>query len=528
MNSKTFDVVVVGAGSNSLTAAAYLAKVGKSVLLLEKNDQCGGGVVSMSPAPGFICDPHATAMTSCLPNPVIANDELGLMSKFGLKFVHPEANFATMFDDGTGLLTYFDLDRACETIAFFSQRDAETYRRFVLDSQKILPLLLMGYYSPPMPFGDFISLLDKSPEGQRLVGLMLESAYDFIGDMFESDELKIHLLKWCGEWMLNPETKGTGIIAFMILALMHKNKMGTVVGGSKNMTNALIRCVESFGGIIRTGAEVVKINISGGRATGVTLKDGEVITARDAVVGCIHPWDLGDMIEGLDPELVRKARNVKLSDYSAINQQYALSEAPIWKAGTRYKECVMNECIRRDITSMRRAFDAYRYGEMPLDHLSPLVSIGSDFDPSRAPAGKSTMYLYHFAPRLLKEGGLEGWDAIKEETADAVFDEFCSYTTNMDKSKVIGRYIHTPFDGHKHSHSFKQGDIFGIGGFISQFMGRRPIPELAQYKIPGLDGFYLAGPCFHPGGSVTLGGRATAMKMLMDWKIDLEKAFTTF
>lgn len=528
MSSTTYDVVVVGGGSNSLTTAAYLAKAGKKVLVLEKNAVCGGGVVSMSPAPGFICDPHAAAMGSCLPNPIIAHDELGLISKFGLEFKFPEANFATQFDDGTGMLTYMDLDRSCETIAAFSERDADNYRRFVLDCQKILPLLLMGYYAPPLPFGDFINLLDQSPEGQKLIGGMLDSAWDFLNVMFESIELKMHVLKWVGEMMINPETKGTGIVPYILMGLMHKNRMGVVVGGSQNMTRALVRCVEHNGGVLRTNAEVVKINVSGGRAQSVTLKDGETIAARDAVVGCIHPWDLGDMLEGIDPGVAQRARNVQLSDYGAINQQYALTEAPIWKAGAVYKGSVMNECIKRDITSMRRGFDCYRYGEMPLKHLSPLISIQSDFDPTRAPAGKSTMYLYHFAPMQLAKGGLEGWDEYKEEVADAVFEEFCSYTTNMDKSKVIARHVESPLDHHRHSRSMKHGDIFGCGSFTSQFMGRRPNPELAQFRVPGLEAFYLVGPFMHPGGTVTLGGRATAMRMLMDWKIDLDQAFTAY
>ena len=525
---KRYDVVVVGGGSNSLTTAAYLAKAGKSVLVLEKNKVCGGGVISMSPAPGFICDPHAAAMGSCLPNPIIANDELGLISKFGLKFVHPEANFATQFNDGTGILTYTDLDRSCETIAAFSERDADNYRRFVLDCQKILPLLLMGYYSPPLPFGDFVNLLDQSPEGQKLIGGMLDSAWDFLNTMFESPELKLHVLKWVGEMMVNPETKGTGIVPYMLMGLMHKGRMGVVVGGSQNMTRALVDCIRHYGGEIRNEAEVVKINVFSGQTNGVTLKDGEYIPAKDAVVGSVHPWDLGDMVECVAPDIARKARNVQLSDFGAINQQYALTEAPIWKAGAVYKGSVMNECIKRDITSMRRGFDCYRYGEMPLEHLSPLISIQSDFDKSRAPEGKSTMYLYHFAPMQLAKGGLEGWDAIKEEIADAVFDEFCSYTTNMDKSKVIARHVESPLDHHRHSRSMRNGDIFGCGSFTSQFMGRRPIPELAQYRVPGLEGFYLVGPFMHPGGTVTLGGRATAVRMLMDWKMDLDSAFTSY
>ncbi|MHA7834367.1 MAG: FAD-dependent oxidoreductase, partial [Algiphilus sp.] len=100
--SKTYDVVVSGAGSNSLTAAGYLAKAGLSVCVLEKNAQIGGGVVSTEvTAPGFKHDPHATGMILIMANPVIQNDELELKSRFGLKFVSPEATYTTVFDDET-------------------------------------------------------------------------------------------------------------------------------------------------------------------------------------------------------------------------------------------------------------------------------------------------------------------------------------------------------------------------------------------------------------------------------------------
>lgn len=523
--STQYDIVVVGGGSNSLTTAGYLAKIGKKVLVLEKNNECGGGVTSVSPAPGFIGDPHATGMVTCLPNPVISHDELGLQSQFGLQWAPAIASFATVFDDGTGLITYKDLDRSCEQIAKFSQRDAQAYREFVAECRVHMPLLLKGFYAPPLPFGPFVSLLEQSATGRSLVTAMLESAFDVVTDRFESPELRMHLLKWVAELMVSPETKGTGIVPIMLMALAHDVAASAVVGGSQQLTVALERCVKHHGGEIRTNSEVVKLNISNGKATGVVLKSGEVINARDAVVANIHPWDLGHFIPGLDPVLVKAARKVKLSSHGAINQQYALSETPIWKAGPEYAPSMLVECLRRDFKSMRQAFDCYRYGEMPLDHLSPLIAIQSNHDKSRAPEGKASMYLYHFAPLELAKGGLEAWDAAKEETADAIFEEFCKYTTNIDRSKVIGRFVETPLDHHRHSMSMRNGDIFGIGTFVSQFFGRRPTPELAQYRVPGVEGLYLAGPCMHPGGTVTLGGRATAMKMLMDWKIDLKKAF---
>ena len=527
MQSNSYDVIVIGGGSNTLVAAGYLAKIGKKVLVLEKNAECGGGVVSMSPAPGFICDPHAMGMITCIPNPVIANDELELQSRFGLQWVWPEASFSTVFDDDTGLITYVGLDRACAEISRFSERDAETYRKFVLECRGYLPLLLKSFYSPPLPFGGFVAMLEQSALGRRLVTAMLESAFDVVGRLFESPELKMHLLKWVAEMMIGPEENGTGIVPYLLLGIAHSYKAGIVVGGSQNLTRALVRAVEAYGGMVRTEAEVTGVQVSGGRATGVTLKDGETISARDAVVGCIHPWDLGRFLPDIDPDLAAAARATKLSSHGAINQQYALSEAPIWKAGPQFAPAMLVECMKRDrsMKSMRQGFDSYSYGRMPFESLSPLVGIQSRLDPTRAPAGKATMYLYHFAPMLLEEGGLEGWEAIREKTADAIFESFCSYTTNMDRSKIIARHVETPLEHHRHSASMKNGDIFGIGSFASQFFGRRPIPELAQYRIPGLEGFYLCGPFMHPGGTVTLGGRATAMKMMMDWKIDLKRAF---
>jgi phytoene dehydrogenase-like protein len=135
------------------------------------------------------------------------------------------------------------------------------------------------------------------------------------------------------------------------------------------------------------------------------------------------------------------------------------------------------------------------------------------------------MYLYHFAPRELQSGGLQGWAERAQGFADAIWEEFKSYCTNMDESKIIARHIESPLEHHLHSNSMMHGDIFGIGTTAGQLLGRRPLAELAQFKIPGLESLYLVGPFMHPGGTVTFGGRAVAMKMLMDKKENLKNAF---
>lgn len=528
--SHSYDVVVLGAGSNSLIAAAFLAKAGKKVLVLEKNGQCGGGVVSIEIAPGFIHDPHASGYYTCVSSPVIQADELGLMSKFGLQWKKWTAGFATIFNTGDGLVAYTDLDRTCQDVARYSQKDAETYRRFAKDCMALLPLLSKGACTPPLPTGPFISMLDQSPSGRRLVDMLFLSVTDVLENLFETEEVRIHLSKWCAEAMEGPDVKGTAITLVNLLGLAHSYDGMIPVGGSRAVTNAMIKCIESYGGEVRINAEVKKVLVSGGKATGVEMISGETFTAKDAVLANIHPWRLEEMLPGaVDPELVRAARGVKLSSHGAVNQQIALTEWPKFKIGNdeRWYEALCIEYVHKDLLGIRKVFDQYKYGEIPTKHLSPLTIMNSRKDPSRAPSNEQcAMYLYHFAPRELRDGGLAGWEKQGQGFADAIWEDFKSYCTNMDDSKIIARHVETPLDHHHHSNSMMRGDIFGIGTTAGQIMGRRPIAELGQFKVPGVDSLYLVGCTQHPGGTVTFGGRATAMKMMMDWKMDMKKAFT--
>jgi len=526
---KEYDIVVVGGGSNSLVAAAYMAKAGNSVLVLEKNEQCGGGVVSIEIAPGFINDPHASGYYVCMANPAISHDELELFSLHGLEFKYWKAGFATIDDDGTHITAYSDPDKTCADIAKFSQKDAETYREFAAECVKLLPLLTRGFSSPPMPSGSFLSLLEASPLGRKLAESMFMSVYEMLDLLYESPEVKIHIMKWCAEMMEGPDVKGTAVALYQLFGLAHSYDAAIPVGGSKAVTNALLRCIEHYGGEIRTRTEVTALKIDSGQVKGVYVGD-ELILARRSVIANIHPWRLADFIPEIDPEVAASARRVHLSNHGAVNQQFALIEPPRLKAGPQFDEALCVEFVEKDVEGCRRVFDEYRYGHIPKHHLSPLTMINSNLDHTRAPAGQATMYLYHFAPRELAEGGLEAWARPEngEAFADAILETYRKFTTNIDSSKVIARHIETPLDHHRHSMNMMRGDIFGIGTTIGQLLGRRPTPELAQYKVPGISSLYLAGPAQHPGGTVNFGGRATAMRMAMDFGMDLKTVFEAY
>jgi phytoene dehydrogenase-like protein len=515
------DIVVLGAGSNSLVTACYLAKAGFSVQVLEKNEQAGGGVVSVEIAPGFVQDTHAMGLMTCLANPALRDHELELETRFGLQWAFTEAPFASIFDDGQGLISFTDLDRTCEEIARHSPRDVAAYRGLVAEANGLLPVLMRSFYAPPMPDAGFTRLLHASEEGRALARDMRGSVMEFLNARFESPIVKMHFAKWASELMTGPDAPGTGLTLYLLLGLSHRYRMGTVVGGSRNLTRALIRCLEAHGGSLQTGRMVRRVAVESGRCVGVEMEDGEIIPARRAVVANIHPWRLADMVAGVPAEVLARASATRLSEYGALNQQIALTEKPRWKAGDRFEVATLTECLANDWPHFTASFEAFRRGEMPLDHLAPLASTQSNVDPSRAPPGQAALYLYSFAPLDLNGG----WAGRCEEVADAVWDWFAGFTTNMDRSKIIARLVETPEDHARHSPNMMKGDIMGIAMTDGQLLGARPTPDLADYRVPGVQALYLTGPMAHPGGTVTLGGRATAMKIYDDLGVPLETGF---
>jgi phytoene dehydrogenase-like protein len=166
----------------------------------------------------------------------------------------------------------------------------------------------------------------------------------------------------------------------------------------------------------------------------------------------------------------------------------------------------------------RQHYDQMRYGRIP-DSIHASVQHHSNYDRTRAPnAQGATLYLYHFVPFILEGKGLEHWDVVKDEVKQEILRRYQGITTNMSADNILASEIETPYDMHKWSPTFRNGDWFGIGTYIDQWMGRRPTPALTQYRVPGIGGLYLSGPFMHPGG-----GRATAIQIFEDLKINTSK-----
>ena len=525
-NTNTYDTIVVGGGHNNLTAAGYLAKAGHSVLVLERNSWVGGGVISKEVTlPGFIHDLHATAILLIRANPLFANDELGLFARHGLEMVEIDAPFfCSVFDDGETLSTYFNVDKTCADIARFSARDAETYRAMSKKNGKLLNLILRGMFSPPLGVGALLKLLADSDDGRYLTRLLFSSAFDVINQHFESGYIRCHLYKWISENLVSPDEVGTGLLMLLLLGISHVVPGGIARGGSQSISDALRRAFEAYGGEVRTQANVTKLNVSGGRITGVTLDSGETITALKSVITATPPWDLPQYLDGYDRSLLGDIDGLKPSVYTVFITHYALKEAPRYRAGGEVNRAFVAECMTNDLEKYRRSYDGFKYGDMP-SHFSGHSVCATHFDKTRAPAGNHTLYFYHYVPKVPKGRKFEDWPAIKDDFADWKLGQFQRYVTNMDSSNILGRFVESPYEMAQHSPSFRGGECFGLEMTPRQFLGERPTPELAQYRVPGVEGLYLCGPIQHPGGGCIGGGRPVAMRIMMDQKMDLKTAF---
>ena len=523
--SRTYDIVVVGSGHNGLTTAAYLAKAGMSVLVLEKNDWYGGGVVTQEIlAPGFKFDLHSSLHVNIQANPLILQDELKLQSKYGLKYLYPDGIYSTMFEDGTSLITYKDVEKTCENIAKISPRDAEAYRRFAHMGMQIIPMVTQSLFVPAPQQGPFYALLDQSLEGQEMFRALQMSKLDICKEWFESDKLIIHLLKFAAETLTAPEDMGTGFVLYTMPGMVHTYPIGIPVGGSGALVDSLIRCLEDYGAEFQMETPVEKVLVSGGRATGVRLAGGEVINAKVAVVGQIHPWLIGDMVEGVNPDVVARAKRVRTGSFSIMPQHLALNEPPQYKCGPDAGNVILANYAPPTLERFLRVFDNYKYGDMWAEGSTDTIMASHmqcQFDQTQCPEGKAAITVYGFGPFDLR-GGAEKWDDRQWEVADWLLERYREYATNITDENIIGRRFDTPLEVSRHSSMFQKGDVSGCGEFLHQVGGHRPNAELSKLKIPGIENVYLTGTAINV-SSVSGAGRATAIKACQDLDINFDK-----
>jgi phytoene dehydrogenase-like protein len=518
-----WDVVVAGAGHNSLLTAAYAVRAGCKVLVLEGSGRIGGDTTCAElTLPGFIHDPCATAHNLIQSNPLMRNNELRL-DRYGLRYLYPDPVFTMPFRDGRSITMWRDLERTCAELERFSRADADAYRELLNDWQGLATLINEEREHPPQPPDQVLAQTRAGALGERGVEIRQASAIDIIRERFQEEHVRA-FFAWIAFMTLHPlDEQQSGVLAFSLVAGRQRFSWILPEGGSISLPMALAQIIEENGGRIITSQRVTRIVVEDGRATGVVTADGSSYSASKAVVSTIHIRHLPQIVgeEHLPADYLAGVARWKPS-VTMFAAHYALSEAPRYKTESGPMESVTMGGLE-SLASLERTLIAFRAGRLDVEEPVVLALTPTVIDPSRAPVGKHTFKLISFLPYELVEGP-EHWDAVKEDVADRLFDALAPLATNLSQRIVLGRHVESPLDLERRNPANWRGSCHGGASTPDQSGWYRPVEGWSSYRTP-IDRLYQTGACTHPGGSVSgLPGRNCAAVLLEDLGSSLEDA----
>lgn len=522
--SGAYDAVVIGAGHNGLVAAAYLARAGRSVLVVERRDVIGGATATEEFHPGFRADVGPHRMHGLHPS-VIGELEL---TTHGLLVRRPDPSIVALLANGSHLALRTGVGATQDEIAKFSHRDAARWPEFV-SRMAAFADFLAGLYEqappvvPPGSRGEKLQLLklaararrqgkDQLPELLRTIPM---SAAELLGDWFESDVLQGTLAARAVSGLSQgPMAAGTAFHLLHALAASGERVGMTLVpeGGMGSLAKALARAAEAWGAEIRTSQAVDRIAINDGAVEGVVLADGSHIQSATVLSNADPRHTMLELLEPdcLTPDFRHAVRNIRLRGVCA-RVQLAIGELPVFRGlsadGSRLHGCIS---ISPSVEYLERACDDAKYGcvsEAPyLEAVIPSLR-----DPSLAPPGRHVMSVFvQYAPYELKDGSWD--DRTRATLARNVVETLSEYAPNL-ATAVEASSVVTPAD---------YESVFGMSGgdpqhgemTLDQALFMRPVPGWAGYRLPPR-GLYLCGAGAHPGGGVTgIPGRNAARAVL--------------
>ncbi|HJU64039.1 MAG TPA: NAD(P)/FAD-dependent oxidoreductase [Gemmatimonadaceae bacterium] len=520
-----YDVVVIGGGHNGLVNAAYLARAGRRVLVLERRERVGGAAVTEEVFPGFKFSVFSYVVSLLRPE-IIRELEL---PRHGLH-VLPLESTVTPLPNGDYLASWGDHDRTRREIYRHSPRDADAYDEFGKlmhhMAMAVRPILAM---MPPDPTslspGELLSMarlgkhFNDLPQRHfhALVKLMTMSSADYLDEWFECEPLKAtKSASGIIGTFLGPRSPGTAYV------LLHHyfgeidgafRAWGFAKGGTGAISEAIASAARGFGAEIRTGASVERVLVKDGRALGVVLHGGEEIRARVVVSGLDPRRTFLDLLDSreLPDDLVEAVRRFKFRGSSG-KVNLALSELPDFTCMPGHGEHLRGAfSISPSIEYLERAYDDAKYGQFSRQPYMDIV-IPSMIDPGMAPAGKHVMSIFvQYAPYAVKGG----WNASRREAfGDAVIDTLARFAPNI-KQAILHRQVITPWDIEQIT-GLSEGNIFQGELALHQLFFLRPAPAWSSYRTP-VRQYYQCGAGTHPGGGVMgASGRLAALRILQD------------
>lgn len=528
--SGRYDAIVVGAGHNGLIAAAYLARTGLKILVLERREIIGGACVTEEVIPGHRVS-FASYFASMLMPTVVRDLDL---ASHGLRMVASDPLLTVALGDGQIIRWWADVERTAEEIRQYSAADATAFVR-VDRELKALAAYLQPFFLEPPPdlaargFGrvrEATRLLKrfrriKGREVAQLITFLTGSLGDYLDRHFESDAVKRMFLannvygKHGGPY---EPGSAVGLLFHLLSGGDHavQGFAGHVIGGMGAITQAIAATARAHGTEIRTDTAVARIDVSGGKVRGVTLVDGTAITA-DIVLSNADPKRtfLGLVEPGALPEDFRRdIAAIKMAGPSA-KLNLALSGEPHVTgrpANADPRERALLS-IAPTLEGAQRCADIARFGDIP-DELWIDCVIPSLVDATLCPPGRHMMTCFiQYVPYALREGT---WDEHREAFADSIVRQIAQHMPDLP-GLIEGRVVLTPLDLER-TYALTEGNIFHGDLHLGQLFSMRPVPAFSQYRTP-VAGLYLCGAGAHPGGGVTgAPGHNTAQQVLGDLK----------
>ncbi len=522
-----YDTIIVGAGHNGLTAACYLAKAGKKILVLERRHVVGGAAVTEEIAPGFRAS-SASYVVSLLRDEIVRDLEL---KRQGYETVAIEGGFCVL-DDGRHLMLTDDADANRAEIARHSNQDYESKLKFDANLAAISDVLRRQMLrEPPDMGGGWASLFDALRMGNdmrkldadrrhRMMQLLTTPAGDLLDRWFDSEIIKVkYASSVIAGTCVNLRQPGSAInmLHLSIGAIDGaKGAWAVAKGGMGAITQAMAATAEERGVSIRTNAEVERILVDDGKVTGVRLTGGEVLQAVTVAANTDPKRTFLTLVgaENLDCEFAADIAQWRQNS-GTFRMNLALKGLPKFDLKPPIPPSDPMRCsitFAPGLATFDQSYDLAMRGELP-EKVVISAHFPTVFDPSLAPDGGHVMSLLcqHY-PFELADGRV--WDDCREDVADRIVSQLTDHLPDLP-DLIVGRQIHSPADLER-VFGLTGGDVYHGKLEPDQLFSMRPHPKASRYATP-ISGLYLCGAGAHPGGGVSgAPGHNAARRILKD------------
>jgi phytoene dehydrogenase-like protein len=500
------DVVVIGAGHNSLVCAGYLARAGLEVAVVEAGTTPGGNTRTEElTLPGFRHDSCSSAHVLIQSNPLIRDDELGLLSDYGLTYVTTDPAVVMPQSGGEILVMHPDLEATTTEIAAWSPGDAVAFTDMVEEWRAGLARA-HSRWSSALPSED-------TPEARRYRDLRQRSAWDVVHERFGHPVVRSFVLWLAMATIQDPRRPGTGFLPSSLTAGRLSFGWSTPLGGSQALPDALVRVIEDAGGSVTCEAPVESIVADPERVTAVRTADGREVRARRAVVAGNHLARVADLITGVEvPDDLARARSSWRSGLSVFAVHAALRADLAFGSGDRVVHSAAAGYGTPD--GFVGQIDAHHRGDADATDPWILVVDQTVVDPDRAPDGGATFKILTIAPYRRRDG--REWSEVKDAFAERLVEVVRARASGLAEEDVLAVRAESPVDVATHNPHNLGGSCHG-GEFL---LDGAVVPGWPRYATP-VPGLYLTGATSHPGGSVSgRPGRNAARAVLTGLGID--------